>query len=57
MHKDKGGFPGATIFENQLDAVANNCRHHHFSLFCAEPEERFRGSVGSELAKVRAALI
>src|SRR5215472_12296631 len=33
VHKDKGGFPGATIFENQLDAVTNNCRHHHFSLF------------------------
>jgi IstB-like ATP binding protein len=33
VHKDKGGFPGATIFENQLDAVTNNCRHHHFSLY------------------------
>src|SRR5215470_11497573 len=33
VHKDKGGFPGATIFENQLDAVTNNCWHVRFSLF------------------------
>src|SRR6516162_2641756 len=33
VHKDKGGFPGATIFKNQLDAVTNNRRHDQFSLF------------------------
>src|SRR5215469_5817254 len=33
VDKDKGGFPGATIFKSQLDAVTNNCRHHRFSLF------------------------
>jgi hypothetical protein len=32
VHKDKGGFPGAAIFKNQLDAVTDNRRHQHFSL-------------------------
>jgi hypothetical protein len=41
VHKDKGGFPGATIFKSQLDAVTNNCRHDRFSLFAPS-----RGSDG-----------
>ena len=41
VHKDKGGLPGASIFKCQLDAVTNNCRHHHFSLFAPD-----RGSDG-----------
>jgi hypothetical protein len=32
VHKDKGGFPGATIFKSQFDAVTNNRRHDYFSL-------------------------
>ena len=58
VHKDKGGLPGATIFENQLDAVTNNCRHHHFPLFCAEPwSDGIAAPPASELVKVCAALI
>src|SRR6516165_5780876 len=52
VHKDKGGFPGATIFKNQLDAVANNCRHDYFSLFAPAA-----GATASRLLRLGISLI
>jgi hypothetical protein len=52
VHKDKGGFPRATIFKSQLDAVPNNRRHDDFSVFVPGA-----GATASQLLRLGISLI